>query len=125
MLSQLILSLALVSSLNSPDQLKDYITYRAIDYGVNPTLALSIIEAESNFNPNAKNKSSTASGLAQFIDGTAQGFCINEYKLATSLAEKNNPYLQIECLVRMLSNDGLKHWNASKVIWEKQLAMET
>lgn len=38
--------------------------------GVDSNVLLAIAKAESNFNPNAKNKSSSASGLFQFIDST-------------------------------------------------------
>ena len=122
MLSKLILSLLAVSTLNSPAQIKDYITARAMDYGVRPDIAVAIVRAESGFNPEAHNASSSASGLAQYVDGTAQYYCIDKYKLATSLTFKNDPYLQIECMVRMLSEDGgIRHWDASKSIWSKDL----
>jgi hypothetical protein len=41
--------------------------------GIDPEVALSIARAESNFDPNAKNKSSSASGLFQVINKTWAG----------------------------------------------------
>jgi hypothetical protein len=106
-----------VSTLHSPAAIQDYITYRAMAHNVSPVLALEIVRAESGFAINAKNASSTASGLGQFINGTFKGFCINEYELTDSMLEKNNPYIQIECLVMMLAAGGDSHWDASRHVW--------
>lgn len=122
LLSSLILSLAAISSLNSAAQIKDYAISRAIDNGASVQLTLAIIQAESGFNPNAKNKSSTASGLAQWLDGSFKYYCIDRYKLTDSIKEKDNPYVQIECLVRRLSEpEGYKDWTASESIWSKHI----
>ena len=76
-----------------------------------------IINAESGWHINAKNKSSSASGLAQFIDGTFLSQCVNKYHLAKDLRMKNDPRVQIDCIVRMIRDGGASHWNASKHIW--------
>ncbi len=125
MLSSIILSLAVASSVHSPAAIKDYTISRAMAHGVSPTLAVSIIEAESNFNIDAKNKGSTASGLAQYLNGTFKAFCIDKYSLTTDMANKNNPYVQIECLTLMLADGGEHHWDASRSIWKKKLAGES
>lgn len=91
-----------------------------MDYNISPVISLSIVKAESNFNIDARNSNSSASGLAQFIDGTFRGFCIDKYKLANSVEYKNNPYVQVECMVRMISEGGINHWNASRSIWQKE-----
>lgn len=91
-----------------------------MDYNVRPDLPLAIIRAESGFDIDAKNASSTASGIAQYVNGTFKGFCIEKYKLTDSMSHKNDPYVQIECLVRMLSEKGgIRHWDASKSSWSK------
>lgn len=124
LLSSLILSLAAISSLNSAAQIKDYAISRAIDNGASVQLTLAIIQAESGFNPNAKNKSSTASGLAQWLDGSFKYYCIDRYKLTDSMEEKDNPYVQIECLTRRLAESGGYHdWDASRPAWSKYLIM--
>lgn len=123
MLSSLILSLMAVSSLHSEASMRDYITARAMENGVRPDLAVAIVQAESSFNPNAKNASSSASGIGQFINSTFQYLCIDRYKLTTSMDDKNNPYVGIECLVRRLSEPGgVKEWDASKSLWSRHIA---
>ncbi len=44
-------------------------------YNVNPDTALRIAYCESRFNINAKNNTSTAKGLYQFLDGTWKHYC--------------------------------------------------
>lgn len=124
MLSTLILSLATISSLNSVAQIKDYAISRAMDNGADVKMTLAIIKAESEFNPNSKNKESTASGAAQFLNGTFKYLCMSKYKLTDSMDDKDNPYIQIECLTRRLAESGGYHdWDASKPIWTKYLNM--
>lgn len=73
-----------------------------------------IARAESNFNPLAKNKSSTATGIYQFINGTFHSYCKgkNVYDF------KDN----VNCFYKVLEVDGypkgLNHWNASKAKWD-------
>ena len=92
-----------------------------MEYNYPPMKALEIAKAESELDPDAKNASSTASGLFQFINGTFKGFCLEGYKLTDTMEDKNNPYIQIECAVRMLSEGGESHWVASKHVWGKKL----
>ena len=121
MLSSFIIALSLASSMHSPEAIMDYIYHRATEYNVSPTLAIEIVRAESGFDIDAKNKGSSASGLAQFINGTYKGFCIDKYGLVESLKEKNNPYAQIECLVMMLAEGKESHWSESFSVWGKKI----
>lgn len=50
--------------------IQNLITKKANSYGVDPAVALGVAKAESSFNPNAKNKSSSAGGVFQLIDST-------------------------------------------------------
>lgn len=57
---------------------------QALIYNVNPSIALRIAECESQFNPRAHNKNSTAYGIYQFLDKTWKytgGGDRNNYKL--------------------------------------------
>jgi hypothetical protein len=45
----------------------------ASEFGVDPALIVGQIEAESGWQPQIKNPNSTARGLIQFLDATAQG----------------------------------------------------
>lgn len=55
------------------DQIKQIVVAAAQKYGINPAIALAQIQAESNFNPNARS-SAGAQGLAQFMPGTARQY---------------------------------------------------
>ncbi len=77
-----------------------------------------VINAESGWNPDAKNPNSSASGILQYLDGTFKAYCIDKYGYADSMEEKNNPYIQIRCGVQMISEpNGINHWDASRFIW--------
>ena len=51
---------------------KDWINEYGAKYGINPNLLAGVIQTESAFNPNARNKGSGATGLGQFLASTAQ-----------------------------------------------------
>ena len=76
-----------------------------------------IINAESGWKVNIKNATSSASGLGQFIDGTFESQCVVLRGLATSMSQKNDPKIQIDCMVSMIRDGGLSHWDASRHIW--------
>lgn len=82
---------------------------KAKEYGYPEEKALAIARAESDLNPQARNKTSSAKGVFQFIDSTWNYYCKGEV-----LNEDDN----INCAVRMLSEGGESHWNASRHIWE-------
>lgn len=91
-------------------------------YDVRPDIAVAIVKAESGFDPEAHNASSSASGLGQFIDGTFKALCIDRYGLTGSMDDKDNAYVQVECLARRLSEPGgIKEWDASRGTWGKVL----
>lgn len=105
----------------NPESLENRIGRLALDTGVDPLSAQSIAWAESRFDPNAKNKTpgSTASGIYQFINDTFQDYCIDKYKMADSMTQKNDPYIQIDCALKIMKEDsiGINHWKASKSMW--------
>lgn len=79
------------------------------------SIFVRIARSESNFNPLAKNKSSTATGIYQFINSTFHRYCAgkNVYNFVDN----------IDCFYKVLETDGypkaLNHWNASRSKWEK------
>ena len=101
-----------------PATIEEKIERVAWKYKVDSDLALAVARAESNFDPKAKNPLSTASGIFQFLDGTFKQFCLKSYSLTNSMAEKNDPDIQIECAMRMISEGGLSHWYASQHLWK-------
>ena len=83
----------------------ELIYYYSNYYGVNFSLTYELAKFESNFNPTAKSPKSTAKGIYQFLDKTWIDNCEgNVYN-----AEDN-----IKCAIRIISEDGLKHWTADK-----------
>jgi hypothetical protein len=106
----------------SPAQVEDYIHFKAQKEGLNVKLVLAIAKAESGLKINAKNPSSSASGVFQFINGTFRGYCIEKYKFAESMEQKNDPLIQIRCATEMLLEPkGYKHWWASSASWKHLL----
>ncbi len=97
------------------------IVARASELNVDAKLAVEIARAESRFIPDAKNPKSTATGIFQFLDGTFKHYCIEEYELTDSMADKNDPDIQIECALQMLKDGGVHHWNASRDSWSKNI----
>lgn len=69
-------------------------------YGVDPSALMRIAQIESGGNPNAKNPSSSAGGLFQFIDSTAKNYGLEDRfdpvqasDAAARLAKDNGSYL--------------------------------
>lgn len=103
---------------NDKESLMDYANYVAQHEQVNVGMFLGIIRSESNFNPKVKNPVGSASGVLQFLDSTFKNYCINKYKMTDSMAQKNNPFIQINCAIEMLKEPyGYKHWWPSVAGW--------
>lgn len=77
-------------------------------------IVIAIIEAESNFNPTAKNPHSTAKGLFQFLKGTFKENCGGNVL---------NWHDNLVCGARMLQNGEFNHWKASKSSWYPNLSL--
>ena len=97
---------------------KDYKIYLKSIAGDNFELINRIVIAESGWKPEAKNSHSTASGLGQFLDSTFKSQCINKYKLTEDMRQKNDPYTQLDCMVKMIKDGGVSHWAASQHNWK-------
>lgn len=81
--------------------------------GADPERAVKIAWCESGFKPSAKNSSSTASGLFQFLTSTWQSQSV-KYGVTT---EKNDPYGQIELATKIMADQGYGRWKASESCW--------
>ena len=57
-------------------EITNAINAAAKQYNLSPTFLASFINLESNFNVNAKNSSTTASGLGQILQGTWNSHCV-------------------------------------------------
>ena len=78
-------------------------------------LAERIIQCESSWRADAKNPSSSAYGLGQFIDGT---WDYVQKKWGVEL-DRDNPDDQMYAVVRLLKEEGTKHWKESEYCWNK------
>jgi hypothetical protein len=72
-----------------------------------------IAKCESGNNPLARNPTSSAKGLLQIIDGTWKSFQCEGYVLN---ADDN-----FNCGIKIASQSGLHHWDASRACWGKQV----
>jgi hypothetical protein len=95
--------------------IKELIIDIAKKYGVDERLALKVANAESGFDMEVHNHTSTASGVYQFVDST---FYSQLKKYGMSSKDKNS-YIQVELAMRMIANGGIGNWNASKSTWNK------
>jgi hypothetical protein len=80
------------------------------------SLFVRIAKEESHFNQYAKNPTSTAKGIYQFIDGTWRHYCLEDGNVYNFVDN-------INCFYKVLEQDGfpkaLGHWNASVNKWGK------
>lgn len=103
--------------LTTTEEIKDYIVLMANRYDVSAKLLLAIAKAESGYVANARNISSSASGLYQYLDGTFLNYCIKYYGLTDTMIDKNNSKIQIECAAKMIRDGGRAHWSESFAGW--------
>lgn len=101
---------------------KGKIVKYAKEFGTDANLAIAVAYAESCFEPTAKNKNSSASGIFQFVQQTWEENCEGDV-----FNEDDN----IKCGVKMLAKkENLKHWEASRKEgceggWEEHLKTKT
>jgi hypothetical protein len=92
------------------NELKEHLAQQVVKYGGNFYQLYKVIDCESSWNPNAKNPNSTATGLAQFLDGTFDGYCGGN---------KDDPKAQIHCLVVAWSGNKQHWWSESEGCWKE------
>ena len=78
-------------------------------------LAYKTIECESGWDYTAQNKTSTAFGFSQFINGT-WNYIQNKWGIEL---ERDNKEHQLYATVRLLKEEGTRHWSESKHCWDK------
>jgi hypothetical protein len=104
-----------ISAVNSPIFIKNQ-TLASMSSDIDTyQLAYKIIQCESSWSPNAKNKGSSAYGLGQFINGTWD-YVQNKWNIEL---ERDNPEDQMYALVRLLEEEGPRHWESSRQCWDK------
>jgi hypothetical protein len=111
----ILLTSLLALSLNSTEAIKDHINARAQYYSYPIVKALYIAQCESEFIHDAKSKTSSASGIFQFINGTWYGV-MEQLGLPTT-TPKTDPVFNIEAGLFLLDKEGDRHWAESKPCW--------
>lgn len=92
--------------------IQNLIVLKAKEYGLNPHTALAIAKCESNFNPLAQNKYSSAGGVFQFIDGTWTS--VN--KMRGVQYNKFNAEENIDNAMWLAKKEGWQHWECLYMI---------
>jgi hypothetical protein len=93
--------LASLSDTPSINEVKRAVSYIAVKYGLDEADLMRTLNCESGFRYNAKNKKSTASGVAQFIDSTFSRYCEGD---------KSSAKAQLTCMARMWSEGEQHQW---------------
>ena len=78
------------------------------EYGVHPLVPLNIAYCESGFDETAKNSSSTASGVFQFIRTTWNNHCFGDVYNAQD---------NVECAVKQIALGNIGFWSESYDCW--------
>ena len=90
----------------------------ASEYKTDQGLMKKIIACESSFDPKAKSRKSSATGLAQFILPTWKETRV-EMNLDTNPELRTNAEESIKTMAFKLSTDGTTAWKSSRKCWIK------
>ena len=69
----------------TPEEYKKLIEKAAEDHGISTATLSALLQKESNFNPNAVNPNSGASGIAQFMPETAKSLGIDPFNVEEAI----------------------------------------
>jgi len=98
----------------SKEDVENLIREHSVSFGLDPSLPLRIAKCESGFRWDAKNKSSTASGVFQYLKGTWAN--TSEGKKGTSVFDAD---ANIRMAVASIATSGTAPWNASIGCWKR------
>jgi muramidase (phage lysozyme) len=93
-------------------EVQDLIRHYSVQYGISADLPLRIARCESNFRWDAKNPSSTASGVFQFLSSTWA-----TKPLAQQGASVFNADANVHTAIWLMSLGKTSMWNSSKSCW--------
>jgi hypothetical protein len=96
----------------SPERVQELIRIHSASYGLDPFLPLAIAKCESGYRWDAKNSSSTAAGVFQYLSGTWANTSAGRLGLSAFDADAN-----IRMAVTNIAVHGTDAWNASKPCW--------
>lgn len=104
-----------ISAYSSPILVKEQVLASMSDDIDIILLAEKIIQCESGWDYTAQNPNSTAYGAGQFLNGTWKYI---QKKWGIEL-DRYNKEDQLYAMVRLLEEEGTKHWITSKHCWNK------
>jgi len=84
-------------------------------YGINPAVPLGIARCESGFNQFSKNKSSTASGVYQWLTKSWK----NQPASLNGTVSPFDADANVRAAVWLIAHGKTSPWNASKKCWNK------
>lgn len=89
----------------------ELIEQNADEYGVSRTLMTAMADCESDFNPKASSKISSARGLYQYIRGTWAEY-VQKRGLNWTLEDRFDADKSADMTAYIISKGGLRHWKA-------------
>jgi len=98
----------------STQEVQDLIIKYSYQYGIDPALPLRISFCESRHRWNAENKTSSASGTFQYVQGTWANTPEGKKGLSVFDADAN-----VRAAVRHISVHGTSPWSESRTCWQK------
>ena len=98
----------------STQEVQDLIIKYSYQYGIDPALPLRISFCESRHRWNAENKTSSASGTFQYVQGTWANTPEGKKGLSVFDADAN-----VRAAVRHISVHGTSPWNESRTCWQR------
>ena len=105
-----------ISAYSSPILIKEQVLASMSDDIDIILLAEKIIQCESGWDYTAQNPNSTAYGAGQFLNGTWKYI---QKKWGIEL-DRYNKEDQLYAMVRLLEEEGTRHWKASAHCWDKE-----
>jgi hypothetical protein len=100
------------ASAYSKDEVIELIRVHSASYGLDPALPLAIAKCESGYRWDAKNATSSASGVFQYLSGTWANTPAGREGISVFDADAN-----IRMAIAAIATSGTTPWNASKPCW--------
>jgi hypothetical protein len=96
----------------SKEEVTELIKNYSAQYGISADLPLSVANCESGYNQFSKNKSSTASGVFQYIHSTWIHTEAGKQGISVFDADAN-----VHMAIKSIASGGISNWSASKSCW--------
>jgi hypothetical protein len=98
----------------SKEEVQQLIRDYSAQYGISADLPLRVANCESGFNQVSKNRSSTASGVFQYLNSTWIHTDAGKSDISVFDADAN-----VHMAIKSIASGGIGNWSASKSCWSK------